>query len=209
MYFNKVEYHKKYLKDAALMMSNTWNYHSKLDGCKDSAYFYSLLFRFSNIDNKYTEFIANGEDKLIAILIATSSKHKMSLKALWLFCYSAFGLLTGKFGKITTAYRVICCMLKEAEIVMKDRNLYDQEISLFFIDQSCRGQGLGKKLMNNYIDYCKQNNVSSVILLTDAGCNYGFYDNYGFKRINEIHSKYFAHVELEKNGFAYAYNIVT
>ena len=204
---NKVGYDKKYLKDAADMMSKTWTYHNSLQGNYDLEYFYSLFLEFSNIDFSYTEFLTNEKDQLVAILIATPTKVKISKKILSVCFKSLFGLLTGKFGNRLNAIKVLDILLKDGETLMKDKEMYDEELSLFFIDESCRGYGVGKQLMNNYIEYCKNNNVKNVILLTDAGCNYGFYDHYGFLRINQIHSDYFAHTEMEYNGYAYAYEV--
>lgn len=59
------------------------------------------------------------------------------------------------FGKRIEAIKVIYAMQKEMNEVMKDRILYANKITLFLIDENCRGLGIDKKLMDNYMKYYK------------------------------------------------------
>ncbi|QUH29737.1 GNAT family N-acetyltransferase [Vallitalea guaymasensis] len=206
MKFKFVKYKSSYTLDAAKMMRKTWHYDKCFEGIKDNIYFYKIFFKYSMIASDYHDLIVDENDKLVGILMARSiNKKKLSLNYIGLGINFIFRWLTGEFGKRIQAIKNISIMVKDNEKIMKDVKKYDNEITLFFVDENTRGNGLGKKLMNRYINYCKNQGIRNIILMTDAGCNYGFYEHYGFKRINAIHSDLFAKPEIEYNGFAYAY----
>ena len=60
------------------------------------------------------------------------------------------------------------------------RTEYDGELVFFVVSSKCRGKGIGKQLLNNYLDYCRQNSVKNIYVYTDTNCNYNFYDFNGF-----------------------------
>lgn len=70
-------------------------------------------------------------------------------------------------------------LIKDTEIV------FDAEIEFFVVGSASQGKGVGKKLLNNYLDYCKSINVINIFVLTDNKCNYGFYEHNGFMRASE------------------------
>lgn len=63
------------------------------------------------------------------------------------------------------------------------------EVNLFAVHPDSQGKGYGKKLINEFIQTCKQYGVKRLVLETDADCNYGFYENIGFKHIASFESK--------------------
>lgn len=62
------------------------------------------------------------------------------------------------------------------------------ELILFAVDPASQGKGYGKKLINSFIEYCKDNNASRIILETDEECNYGFYKHLGFIETGRFYS---------------------
>lgn len=83
-----------------------------------------------------------------------------------------------------------------ADSIMKDdrdtRRLYDQhrshteaEVVLFIVDESVRGQGVGKSLWLAMLDLLDQAGVKRYFLYTDTDCNYMFYEYRGMLRIEE------------------------
>lgn len=207
MVYKYVEYKKKYTSDASLMMNKTWQYDKLFKGLKNNNWFYSLIFWYSFTESDYCDLIVDEHDKLVGFLMAGDTKDKLSFNKIGLSINVICRWLIGQFGNPISALRTATTMYNDATTLMKDKELYDNEIKLFFVDESTRGNGLGKMLMNRYLEYCKAEGINKIILLTDAGCNFGFYDHCGFKQINKIHSMMFAKSEFEYNGYAYAYEI--
>ena len=60
------------------------------------------------------------------------------------------------------------------------------EAENMLIEKKYRGQGLGAKLMRNFIDWCKKNKVDYISLTASAGNKYAieFYRSMGFKDYN-------------------------
>lgn len=98
-------------------------------------------------------------------------------------------------------------LFKAYNNVLQDKSSYGCEISLFFVSDLARGKGIGKGLMGRFIEYCRENDIQNIILMTDASCNFGFYDHCGFTRVNEVYSEFFGESKDEYNGFAYAYSV--
>lgn len=203
----KVEYEKKYLQDAGTMMMNTWNYHGQLKGCKDPIYMYKQIFKRAYVDRSYGEFYVDEKNQLVGIFLAIPTKISFSFHQIPFYLETIWYWLLGRFGKRKIALSTIYHMERDTEEVMEQYEEYDEEISLFFVDESCRGQGLGKKMMDDYMTYCREHKRKKIVVLTDAGCNYSFYEQYGFQRKKEIHSEYFLRPELDKNTFCYVYHI--
>ncbi len=207
MKYSRATYKKKYDLDAARMIAKTWNQHKLLKGKYDKDYLYSLFLSKGIATSNYYDLIVDENDKLVGVLTSAPTRIKVNVKEIGTFIKLGWNLLMGKFGHRRHAIKAVRGGFKGLDEVLKDRKLYDREVTLFFVDEDCRGQGLGKELMDTYMAHCKENGVKKIILMTDLDCNYGFYDYYGFKRVNEIHCEYFAQPEKGNNGFAYAYEL--
>ena len=59
----------------------------------------------------------------------------------------------------------------------------DSEITLLAVDSAARGKGLGRQLMDDYLDLCRSLSKSRVTVETDLHSNFGFYEHYGFVRV--------------------------
>ncbi|WP_281221741.1 GNAT family N-acetyltransferase [Photobacterium sanguinicancri] len=77
----------------------------------------------------------------------------------------------------------------------EDAGLFDSEINLFIVSPELKGKGLGRKLMDRYVHFCKANGIATAFLWTDVDCDYSFYQKYGFK----IH-KTFKSAKLLQHG---------
>lgn len=94
------------------------------------------------------------------------------------------------------------------EFSAKHKGEFDGSLTLFALNEECRGHGVGKTLLNGALSYLKMYNVSNIYLYTDTTCNYGFYEHMGFERLEEKPLK------LTKNGkpftmdvFLYGYEL--
>ncbi|MDN5342826.1 MULTISPECIES: GNAT family N-acetyltransferase [Oceanotoga] len=98
-------------------------------------------------------------------------------------------------------FKLFRFLKKDKKIVFEKKNneFFDTEVTLFIVDPSFRGLGIGRKLMNDFKNYCKNNNVKYIYLYTDSMCNINFYDKYGFKQI----FKRLNSVKIEKKKINY------
>ena len=90
------------------------------------------------------------------------------------------------------------------EIIDGRKNDFQGCIQLFIVSKESRGLGIGKVLVTHLFNYMKSMNVQSIYLYTDTRCNYGFYDNQNFKRLNEKEI-YFDSLKEKLNVFLYGY----
>ncbi len=70
-------------------------------------------------------------------------------------------------------------MLKAAKLETEN------QVVLFITHSDYQGKGIGKKLMQAYETYCRENKIKHFFLFTDTSCNYGYYDHNGFQRTVE------------------------
>jgi len=65
-------------------------------------------------------------------------------------------------------------------------NIQYGEINNMFIKDNCRGYGVGRKLVNEFKTYCKNNNINDLIVTASAKNNnaINFYKKNGFENFN-------------------------
>ncbi|MDU4911698.1 GNAT family N-acetyltransferase [Clostridium baratii] len=90
------------------------------------------------------------------------------------------------------------------EIIKGRKNDFQGCIQLFIVSKESRGLGIGKTLISHLFNYMRSMDVQSIYLYTDTRCNYGFYDNQNFKRLNEKEI-YFDSLKEKLNVFLYGY----
>ncbi|MBO1627462.1 GNAT family N-acetyltransferase [Bacillus arachidis] len=152
--------------------------------------------------------VAERNNKIIGVILGDSTKDKNRLrKAHNTFSY-AYNMLKmfiankedkqfmKEFVKVQDAYK---------ELIYGKEDDFQGCIQLFIVSGESRGLGVGKTLMNHLFNYMESMDVKSLYLYTDAKCNYGFYDNQNFERINEKEI-YFDSMKAKLNVFLYCYD---
>lgn len=91
----------------------------------------------------------------------------------------------------------------------KHRGEFDGVLTLFAVDENCRGYGVGKTLLSGLFEYLKKQEVKRIYLYTDTTCNYGFYEHKGFERLEE-HPLSLARdgKPFQMNVFLYGYSLI-
>lgn len=67
----------------------------------------------------------------------------------------------------------------------KHNGEFDGVLTLFAVNENCRGLGVGTKLLSRLSEYLKSQNAKRIYLYTDTTCNYGYYEHKGFERLEE------------------------
>lgn len=68
------------------------------------------------------------------------------------------------------------------ELRKKTTSPTTDELTLFAVDASTRGLGVGKALYDTYMDHLRRHGRSDFYLYTDTRCSYGFYEKQGMTR---------------------------
>ncbi len=115
---------------------------------------------------------------------------------------------SGKYGNIKNRKRLVKKIVKSQIRIMKHTPSYDAIIELFIIDADYRGQGLGKKIMKEFISHAKSKNAKRVAVYTDPLSTFQFYEKFGFTRISEFHDIMNSYIMGEPTkGFIYLIDI--
>lgn len=131
--------------------------------------------------------IARKDGKIIGVILGNAKGKVSRLSTLNHIAHTAYHLIQLMFAKKSSK-----SMLNQYLKVLKTYNQFlsprkdsfQGSIELFIVSKESRGLGLGKKLVQHLIDYMKANDISDIYLFTDDKCNYGFYDHFGFKRLD-------------------------
>lgn len=65
------------------------------------------------------------------------------------------------------------------------KNYFDGEVTMLILDKSCRGKGIGKKLLQEVFELAKKDNMKNLQILTDESCSYEIYEKLGCEKVYE------------------------
>jgi len=75
----------------------------------------------------------------------------------------------------------------------------DGEVVFFVVDRDHWGHGIGRELMGRFMRHARGRGARRVIVYTnDPGCNWGFYDKYGFKLRSTFRDNFTSYVRNEE-----------
>lgn len=183
-------------------IGKTWNFQrfcGEATARKLAQYYLSSCL----VEQTFTK-VATIDDQPIGIIMGNHiQQHKTPLKYRLRLIKSFIQLLFTKEGlKIMSAFKDIAnideVLLKESPYV------YDAELTFFAVDETCRGLGVGKQLHELFLDYLKNEGLTTYYLFTDTDCNFGFYESRGIKRRNEHQHQFnIDHVSLDVDFYLY------
>ncbi len=111
--------------------------------------------------------------------VTVSGKFSISLAHLAVY----FKILFGFYGRIQNRLKVINKALTDDKNVALNTPDVDGEVVFFVVDSEHRRRGIGKALMDRFIDQAKSSGARRVsVYTTDPGSDWGFYERYGFKK---------------------------
>lgn len=67
----------------------------------------------------------------------------------------------------------------------KHQGEFDGVLTLFAVNEACRGHNIGGRLLSGLFDYFKSQNTKRIYLYTDDTCSYGFYEHKGFQQLEK------------------------
>lgn len=112
------------------------------------------------------------------------------IKDLW---YGMKMVLYGRrYRKQAAGYKDIHTIYREFSA--KHKGEFDGVLTLFAVNQDCRGFGIGKNLLERLMDYLENQKVKHIYLYTDTTCTYEFYEHRGFERLES------KELQMERGG---------
>lgn len=208
MKLKMAKYNNKYLKQCVNIMNDTWDFSKLFKGKTNIDFVNTTFFKFSMIDSNYKQVIIDDKENVHGYILGkinnlSQSNWKLFFKYISNLLTILWHFIAGHFGERKTAKEIFMEFFKiEAKLTSK-KNSDDAYVALFLVKSSLRGAGYGTKLMNNFKDIALKKGCKRIYLWTDKGCNYGYYDHTGFKRVIELSSPIFKEYGDEPNGFAY------
>ena len=214
MRFHFEEYRPAFYQDAACLMASTWKLNEYLKRPKDPELIFQFYFESSLIGSNYTDFVVDYDGRVLGYLMASipekasvGSVIREKLRLLKMYGRFCFHFLAGNLGQRKQVLESLALGKSLDDIVYEHEDDYDSEITLFFVSDELRGQGVGRQLMERYLQCCQAQGVKEIFLTTDLACNVGFYDHYGFKLEKAFHHPMLESPEQESNGFIYTMSL--
>ncbi len=91
-------------------------------------------------------------------------------------------LILGRYWKGPDRFKLVKFALSDDRNITENSPDADGEVMLFVVDGKFQGRGIGKALMDRFLQQARKADSKRITVSTnDIGCNWGFYDKYGFK----------------------------
>ncbi|WP_072988409.1 GNAT family N-acetyltransferase [Clostridium cavendishii] len=203
------KFEKKYLDSCIEIVKSTWLFEENLINPKNPKYIYKHYVMNCVNWSEHLDLIVDDNDQVVGILFGsiednawikefkyTIIQYKLNISMWW-------HIIIGDLGQRKRAFEVYKNMKSHDAKGEADADNFDSEINLFILSPSLRGQGYGRKLMNRYVEFCKENNLDTVFLWTTTDCSWEFYERYGF---NELRRFKFSSLD-EENTIVYQLNV--
>lgn len=166
--------------------------------CFKQQYVYSCLSEAT-----YT-LVAEQNDKVIGVIMGNAkSDYKILAHLRYMLLSFGYGIKMKYYGRKSKEGIEDYKRLHEIyhNFSKKHKGEFDGVLTLFAVNENCRGLGVGKELLVGLQEYLKKQKVKHIYLYTDTTCNYGFYEHQGFERWEE------QSLLLTKNGHPFDMNV--
>lgn len=173
------KYQEKDLEQCVKIVGDVWNFDLPFPEKKLSQYvktaFTAISLKFSNY-----AFVIEENGVIKGFIFCKLEDKKLPKNYISWFKLGRYLLFTSVsfFEKL----KLLKLFLQHEHSSKQAENHRNNQVNLFAVSSSSQGKGYGKILMQNFLNLCKEKNISRVVLDTDTNCNYGFYEHTGFTR---------------------------
>lgn len=207
-------YQETHFSGCVDLIMSTWDFHSEFVGIRDTRIVYEYYLHNCLNWNHHLELVIDDRERVIGILFGSKEginfleELKFARKDKQINKWKNKKLIAGEFGDKQIAKKLLARFSLNDSLGEEDACLFDGEVNLFIVTSELQGRGLGKLLMDRYVDFCRFHNLNNVFLWTDMNCNYKFYTKYGFS----LHKRFKAYLSDGtksniKNGMIFSLNI--
>lgn len=171
----------KDMKQAVNLFENEWNLGAKESGASKRLCSWIYLMEILEETEQFVYYRENG--KLLGFAGYSNEKSKKHILRKKIYKFIRNQLYKNKQIKDINAlkkYEDNYCYIPD-----NMKNYFDGEVSMLILDKSCRGKGIGKKLLLEVFKLAKKDNMKNLQILTDESCSYGIYEKIGCKKVYE------------------------
>ena len=200
------DYQKEDFKELQTIVRETWHY-DEFCSPKTAAKLAGVFLSSCLTNHTFSRVALLNKKPVGIILVKNTALHKCPLKYRLKQIKSILSLYLSKEGrKVSKIFGSVNGIDKQ---LLADVNkAYPAELSLFAVDCSCRGKGIGKKLFKAALEYLKEQEINAFYLFTDTSCNYGFYEHQGMvRRCEQEHLFNIKGQHAKMNFFIYDYQL--
>jgi ribosomal protein S18 acetylase RimI-like enzyme len=199
---------KEDIHGCILVVDDVWKF-SEIFHPEQLAEIFLELYTLGSLSDSNFNFVVEENNSIVGFIFGKTKNGE-----LYKTKYSG---LMGQFRIIFNLFRINGVSLKNKFEYLKMMNIHElnrfnaepdrkYEVNLFAVSEKMQGRGVGKKLMNVFIDKCKCDGVKRITLDTDEECNYKFYEHFGYKKIAEFYSP-IQMLYTNKSGNSYVYEL--
>jgi ribosomal protein S18 acetylase RimI-like enzyme len=108
-------------------------------------------------------------------------------------------LIMGRYWKASDRFKLVKSAMSDDRNITENSPDADGEVMLFVVDGKFQGRGIGRSLMDRFLQRARKSNSKRITVSTnDIGCNWGFYDKYGFKLQGSFRDSFTSFVRKEE-----------
>ena len=193
------------LDRCAALAADAWPIASAIS--EDTHSLMNAYVKSSLLLSDYTEVCCTGGE-VIGFLFGLPHKKLPGLKERLELNRLFWGLIVGKYGpckrRIRFLVSFVLTLLKVEWLCLR----FDSEVELFVVDAEHRGRGIGRSLLDHFVEHLREEDKRTVYLYTNMFCNWGFYDKYGFIEYRKFHDNLLSFLRGTKTlGYIYCYRL--
>lgn len=149
---------------------------------------FKLQYVYSCLSEATYNCVAEQDGKIVGVIMGNAkTDYKICPHLKYLFSTLRYGIKMIYYGRKFKTGIEDYKRLHEIyhRFSQKHKGEFDGVLTLFAVNENCRGLGVGTKLFSGLSEYLKSKNTKRIYLYTDTTCNYGFYEHKGFERLEE------------------------
>lgn len=164
--------------------------------------------KLSLLESNWME-LACDSQKIVGLLFGSINRRhsivefiKILFSSLAVIAYS----ILGGSEKTLRLHKFLYSLLLDELKIRINRPASNTEIQLFIVDSRYRGRGIGRLLLDRFINAARNANIKVITVFTeDKTCNWQFYEKYGFKKAATFYSNLASYlIEESSTGIIYA-----
>jgi len=112
--------------------------------------------------------------------------------------------LLGRFGRRWELVKLVGILLREGQELRGNVPPSEGRIEYFAVSPEYQGRGVGRKLMDRFVQYAGRHGVQALSVFTGETVSFWFYERYGFQRWAEFDSPLGSYLHGKPiKGFSY------
>jgi len=169
-----------------------------------------IYVKLSLLEINWTE-LACDSDKIVGFLFGSINKHYRVSEYLKSFVFR-FGLfakmLFRGFGKIEESHKFLYSLIISEMKYLTNRLSSDAEVEMFIVDSEYRRKGIGKKLMNSFVEAAKNADIKVITVYSETNSIWQFYEKYGFRKVATFYDNFLSYLNGKNiSSILYALNL--